>query len=1406
MSSKAFTNINPKTRKKSYFKADSEHLDLLDKHGLVVIDRDTFLVRDELVSHLGDKDDIICTVTDLGYSVCHYNHKESFLARLRRNFLPRKYFTLAPEKKSSMIGAGIAHRGKRFTTHSTLQHHHTAITTFSSWQIGFALLVTAAAILGIWANPLTAGVIIVAILSAIYFIDVVFSLYLVLKSLHFPPELNFSDEQLAKPDNKDLPVYTILCPLYREAHVLPHFVESIEKLDWPKEKLDVQLLLEQDDAPTIEAAKSLQLPKYMRVIVVPDSKPKTKPKACNYGLAHAKGEFVVVYDAEDRPDPFQLKKAYLAFKQSSEKIACVQAKLNYYNPHQNLLTRFFTAEYSLWFDVVLPGLQSINTTIPLGGTSNHFRTEVLKKLEGWDAFNVTEDCDLGSRIFKKGFTTVLIDSVTLEEANSHLGNWIRQRSRWIKGYLQTYLVHTRNFPEFIRTHGIHAVVFQLVIGLRMTFMIINPLLWLLTISYFTLYSFVGPTIEAFYPAAVFYMAVISLVFGNFLYLYYYMIGCAKRGAWSLIKWVLLVPVYWLFISVASWKAFYQLLTKPHYWEKTNHGLHIKNQVIRSSLFQDIGWVKGLSDKKVITGGVLVAATVISNLFGFLYNAYLGRAKNVSIEEFGLISLIGSILYITQIPFTALSKTITYKSAYLLGKYNINAKRFWLFVRSKALILSIFLTVIWLLALPVLTKFFQTENASPFILFSPIWIIGALTAIDRGFLGGSQKFILLAIITLLEAISKLVATVFFVETGLSELVYIAIPLSMVASYVIGWFAANALPTPVSTENAKSETIFPKRFFATSILVKLSNLAFLSLDIILAKVFLSATQAGEYALLSLVGKIVYLIGSLFSQFITPVVSHSEGAGTNSKKTFYKLLTVTTLASMGGFIVFGMFAPYTVPILFGEKTASILRLLPIYTLSVVAFSIASNIVNYHQIKRQYLFPLLGFLVTLVQTALLYLFHEDLSMFVAVMAILSVFQALLISFTHIFYPHIVSVFHNALDFFDLFKNLKKPLKTINQGKMNILIFNWRDTKHVWAGGAEIYIQQLARYWVQSGHNVTIFCGNDGHSSRNETINDVRIIRRGGTFTVYLWAFIYYVLKLRGAFDMVIDSENGIPFFTPLYVRVPKFLLIHHIHQDKIIFQGRLPFPLVYLAMFLESKLMPIVYSNSKIITVSESSKQDIVKLGISKAEDIEIVSPGIELSQFSVSKKTPYPSIIYLGRIRPYKNLDIALSAFASVLKKFPNAIFTIAGWGDNVEALRRQTQNLGISESVKFLGKVKESDKPRLLSKNWIAVQPSSFEGWGITVIEANASGTPVIASDVVGLRDSVLSDQTGVLVPVSDVASLSQAIIRLFDNERLRIKLSKNAIQWANKFKWSNLSTKFIDTVKQSLVTHYKYNLI
>jgi len=509
-----------------------------------------------------------------------------------KNFVNYHLLSIAPvyvpsQSSQSMVNAGIYYKKQQYIIHTTLNAYNSALNAIDR-KILFSMIILSIVFLSAFAlQPLLFIQCFIAFLSSIYLIDVCFNMYLVLKTLNKTHELSFSKTELKRLSDNKLPVYSILCPLYKEVHILPQFIEGLELLDWPKEKLDVLILLESDDTESIELIDKMSLPKYIRTIVVPNSIPKTKPKACNYGLVFVKGDYTVIFDAEDVPDPQQLKKAYLGFKTSAENVVCLQAKLNYYNVHQNLLTRFFTIEYSLWFDITLTGLNSLNTVIPLGGTSNHFRTKYLKKLQAWDPFNVTEDADLGTRLFKSGYRTAILDSVTLEEGNSNVKNWIRQRSRWIKGYMQTYLVHSKETYAFFRNQGIHALIFHLVIGGKIAFIIINPILWIVTLLYVGLHPLFGAFIDQLYPPVVLYIAITAFIFGNYFYLFCHVMGCVKKGQWDLIKYVFFIPIYWILISIAGYMALYQLIIKPFYWEKTIHGLHLKNNISLTNAFSGI---------------------------------------------------------------------------------------------------------------------------------------------------------------------------------------------------------------------------------------------------------------------------------------------------------------------------------------------------------------------------------------------------------------------------------------------------------------------------------------------------------------------------------------------------------------------------------------------------------------------------------------------------------------------------------------------------------------------------------------------------------------------------------------------------------------------------------------------------
>ena len=423
----------------------------------------------------------------------------------------------------------------------------------------------------------------------------------------------FHRYETAEISDDNLPIYTILLPMYKEANIAAALYEKIANFDYPIDKLDVKFLLEADDIETKSTLEKLKMPSNFQIIIMDACLPKTKPRACNYGLEEAKGEFCVIYDAEDKPEKDQLKKAIALFRAKGEDVACVQAKLNYHNSKQNLLTRLFTIEYTTHFDLLLPGMQIFNFPLPLGGTSNHFRTSILKKIGGWDPFNVTEDCDLGLRIYEKGYKTLLLDSTTWEEANSKVGNWIRQRSRWIKGFIQTHLVHYRNYPVTIKRLNLWGTLGGfLAIGGSSLMILCNIIFTFFLLIYGSLLiagfyqgipfeeqlhvtstsfakwnhitwkawpiMYTGKDENIFYSTLSIYLAISSAILfaANFIFIFIGFLGCLKRKFYHLLAFTPLMIFYWLLMSIAGWKGFLQLFYKPFYWEKTTHGLNLKN--------------------------------------------------------------------------------------------------------------------------------------------------------------------------------------------------------------------------------------------------------------------------------------------------------------------------------------------------------------------------------------------------------------------------------------------------------------------------------------------------------------------------------------------------------------------------------------------------------------------------------------------------------------------------------------------------------------------------------------------------------------------------------------------------------------------------------------------------------------
>lgn len=380
-------------------------------------------------------------------------------------------------------------------------------------------------------------------------------------------------------DDASLPRYTVLIPLRFEAAMAARLVKRIAALNYPKSKLQVLFLMGVDDSSTADAlikqgidgnqatGNVSEYNYYMSIVRVPKVQVDTKPLVCNYGLRFATGDFTVVYDAEDKPEPDQLKKAVLGFQQTTLDTICLQGKLNFYNTRKNLLTKFFSLEYGMWYNYFLPGLQSIGSPVPLGGTSNHFVTNALRRTGEWDPYNVTEDADLGMRIYRGGHQTRILDTYTYEEATSTIRAWLKQRSRWEKGFLATLIVHLRHPITLYRELGGRKFIYAVTVFFGNFYMpFINPLLWTLTILWlFNIFSFGSLPLYVWLPA------VINLIIGNLVHIAMHFTAALRLKRHDLAPLALFMPLYWLLISAATFVAGWELLTKPYQWNKTAHG-------------------------------------------------------------------------------------------------------------------------------------------------------------------------------------------------------------------------------------------------------------------------------------------------------------------------------------------------------------------------------------------------------------------------------------------------------------------------------------------------------------------------------------------------------------------------------------------------------------------------------------------------------------------------------------------------------------------------------------------------------------------------------------------------------------------------------------------------------------------
>lgn len=486
--------------------------------------------------------------------------------RVARRWLPGRRLSFRTVDHVALQDALVRNRENELADHmaNNFPRTHPDMTGkggFAWWQVTLAVLCAAATLPLLVLAPATlAGVLSVALLAS-----AVVNVAVARSSLRLRRR-DMSSHSRPTPTDADLPFYTVVIPAYHEEEVVGDLVRNLADLDYPRDRLEVLFLVEKHDPGTRAVILDAGLEPHMRIVDLPPGPPQTKPRACNLGLLLARGDLLVIFDAEDHPDRDQLRKVAHAFADApDDKLACVQAKLFFHNARRNWLTHQFAMEYDLRYEMILPGLASLGLPIPLGGTSNHFRTDVLRRMGGWDAWNVTEDADLGMRCKALGYRVDVIDSITWEEATSATAPWIRQRTRWHKGFMMTTLVHTRRPLRTLRRFGPAGMVTLLgVVAGTVLNALCQPAVALLL-----LLDLCGVLKREPGTASTASIALFGLLVPTVLWVAATMVA-ARRRKTPFAVLGLSLPGYWVLHWIAAWRALIQLIRSPFRWEKTPH--------------------------------------------------------------------------------------------------------------------------------------------------------------------------------------------------------------------------------------------------------------------------------------------------------------------------------------------------------------------------------------------------------------------------------------------------------------------------------------------------------------------------------------------------------------------------------------------------------------------------------------------------------------------------------------------------------------------------------------------------------------------------------------------------------------------------------------------------------------------
>jgi glycosyltransferase XagB len=479
--------------------------------------------------------------------------RTSFAVTTRKNFVSRL-------RRGELARAAVAAPFKVEAVDARLCARH-ALSHRRLFKIGIAML----ALLALLLQPIGALALVAALPLAALFLGHVF-----LRMFACAAALE-KETDVADVDDAALPTYTLIVPLHREARVAKQLATALDNLDYPSAKLDILFIVEADDAETAEALRRNAPQAPHEILVAPPGVPKTKPRALNIAAPFARGELLAVFDAEDMPDPGQLRRAAARFSGEPANVACLQASLCIHNGDDNWLAAYFALDYAALFDAFNPGVCALGLPMFLGGTSNHFRVEILQKVGFWDAYNVTEDADLGLRLARAGFVVKTLASHTFEESPSTFDALVNQRSRWMKGWMQTALTHCRDLRRLHCDLGLVRMLATLAMFAGgFVGSLIGPLLTLVFLQRIVFEDALSPSTPIGVALCALWCCVaLSGVISIFWPL---LIGMRRRGLFRLWPALLVAPLWQAMLTLAAWRALFELQSNPYFWRKTDHGL------------------------------------------------------------------------------------------------------------------------------------------------------------------------------------------------------------------------------------------------------------------------------------------------------------------------------------------------------------------------------------------------------------------------------------------------------------------------------------------------------------------------------------------------------------------------------------------------------------------------------------------------------------------------------------------------------------------------------------------------------------------------------------------------------------------------------------------------------------------